>query len=160
QRAFTIRADRSYKSVFASAALFHADHLRAKFGKQCRAIGTCDIPPEIEHPHPLQNSTHRPILFLHQAPYSSIASLNRRLRTKIVRTQVESHALVFPARGTKPWLQRHPRKKIDIRAFEDADAELAAIAYEGGFASHSHFSTHFRDFCGLTPLELRRKNEP
>lgn len=37
------------------------------------------------------------------------------------------------------------------------DAELAAIAYESGFASHSHFSTHFRDFFGLTPLQLRNQ---
>jgi AraC family transcriptional regulator len=44
-----------------------------------------------------------------------------------------------------------------LDALLDTDAELAAIAYETGFASHSHFTTHFHDFFGLTPLELRRR---
>lgn len=44
-----------------------------------------------------------------------------------------------------------------LDAVLDTDTELAAIAHESGFASHSHFTTHFRDFFGLTPLELRRR---
>jgi AraC family transcriptional regulator len=44
-----------------------------------------------------------------------------------------------------------------LDALLDTDIELAAIAYEAGFASHSHFTTHFRGFFGLTPLELRRR---
>jgi AraC family transcriptional regulator len=46
-----------------------------------------------------------------------------------------------------------------LDALLDTDAEIAAIAYEAGFASHSHFTTHFRDFFGLTPLELRRRKD-
>ena len=44
-----------------------------------------------------------------------------------------------------------------LDAVLDTDTGLAAIAYEAGFASHSHFTTHFRDFFGLTPLQLRRR---
>jgi AraC-like DNA-binding protein len=44
-----------------------------------------------------------------------------------------------------------------LDAVLDTDTGLAAIALETGFASHSHFTTHFRDFFGLTPLELRRR---
>ena len=43
-----------------------------------------------------------------------------------------------------------------LNAVLDTDTELSAIAQEAGFASHSHFTTHFRIFFGLTPLELRR----
>jgi hypothetical protein len=64
------RAEASdWRYCLAAAALLHADHLRAEFRKQCRAIGPRDIPPEIEHPHPLQNSTHRPILFFKQCSF-------------------------------------------------------------------------------------------
>jgi AraC-like DNA-binding protein len=44
-----------------------------------------------------------------------------------------------------------------LDAVLDSDAELSAIAQEAGFASHSHFTTRFREFFGLTPLELRRR---
>ena len=44
-----------------------------------------------------------------------------------------------------------------LDAVLDTDAELAAIAHETGFASHSHFTTHFHEFFGLTPLQLRRR---
>jgi AraC family transcriptional regulator len=44
-----------------------------------------------------------------------------------------------------------------LDAVLETNTELAAIAYEAGFASHSHFTTHFRDFFGLPPLELRRR---
>lgn len=43
-----------------------------------------------------------------------------------------------------------------LDAVLDTDTELAAIAMEAGFASHSHFTTRFREFFGLTPMELRR----
>lgn len=33
---------------------------------------------------------------------------------------------------------------------------LAAIALDAGFGSHSHFTAHFRDFFGFTPTALRR----
>ena len=64
QRAFAARAHWSHETVFAAASFLHADHLRAEFRKQCRAIGPRDIAPEIEHPHPLQNSTHSTDPFL------------------------------------------------------------------------------------------------
>jgi transcriptional regulator GlxA family with amidase domain len=44
-----------------------------------------------------------------------------------------------------------------LDAVLDTDTGLAAIAHDTGFASHSHFTTHFRDFFGLTPLQLRRR---
>src|SRR5205085_6348922 len=59
QRAFTAAADRRHKAILAAIALFHANDLGAKLGQQCRAIGTCDIAPEIEDAHALKNSPHR-----------------------------------------------------------------------------------------------------
>ena len=44
-----------------------------------------------------------------------------------------------------------------LDAVLDTDTGLAAIAQDTGFASHSHLTTHFRDFFGLTPLQLRRR---
>lgn len=44
-----------------------------------------------------------------------------------------------------------------LEAVLDTNTELAAIAQESGFATHSHFTTHFRNFFGLTPVELRRR---
>ena len=38
----------------------------------------------------------------------------------------------------------------------DSDTELTTIAFDAGFASHSHFTARFRAFFGLTPSELRR----
>lgn len=38
----------------------------------------------------------------------------------------------------------------------DSDMELITIAFDAGFASHSHFTARFRGFFGLTPSELRR----
>jgi AraC-like DNA-binding protein len=52
-------------------------------------------------------------------------------------------------------VQMRLAKALDI--ILDTDTGLAAIAQEAGFASHSHLTTHFRDFFGLTPLELRRR---
>jgi AraC family transcriptional regulator len=34
--------------------------------------------------------------------------------------------------------------------------DITAIALDTGFASHSHFTAHFRKFFGCTPTELRR----
>ena len=39
----------------------------------------------------------------------------------------------------------------------DADTDLAAIALDTGFASHSHFTARFRALFGLTPTALRRR---
>jgi AraC family transcriptional regulator len=38
----------------------------------------------------------------------------------------------------------------------DSDIDLTAVALDGGFASHSHFTARFRALFGLTPNELRR----
>jgi AraC-like DNA-binding protein len=43
-----------------------------------------------------------------------------------------------------------------LEAVLDAHADLTAIALEGGFASHSHFTASFRTLFGVTPTELRR----
>jgi AraC family transcriptional regulator len=38
----------------------------------------------------------------------------------------------------------------------DGGGDLTAIALDAGFASHSHFTAHFRKFFGCTPTALRR----
>jgi AraC family transcriptional regulator len=38
----------------------------------------------------------------------------------------------------------------------DSDTGLTTIAFDAGFASHSHFTARFRAFFGITPSELRR----
>lgn len=38
----------------------------------------------------------------------------------------------------------------------EPDADLAAIAHDAGFSSHSHYTARFRAMFGLTPSELRR----
>jgi AraC-like DNA-binding protein len=38
----------------------------------------------------------------------------------------------------------------------DTNAELARVALDAGFASHSHFTARFRSLFGRTPRELRR----
>jgi AraC family transcriptional regulator len=43
-----------------------------------------------------------------------------------------------------------------LEAVLDDDADLSAIAYDTGFASHSHFTSRFRAMFGTTPLALRR----
>jgi AraC-like DNA-binding protein len=35
--------------------------------------------------------------------------------------------------------------------------DLAALAYELGFSSHSHFTTAFRTTLGMTPSQYRRQ---
>jgi len=45
-------------------------------------------------------------------------------------------------------------KALDIVL--ESDTELTTIAFDAGFASHSHFTARFRAFFGLTPSELRR----
>jgi AraC-like DNA-binding protein len=43
-----------------------------------------------------------------------------------------------------------------LDAVLDCDDDLTAIALDGGFASHSHFTARFRSFFGCTPVALRR----
>lgn len=43
-----------------------------------------------------------------------------------------------------------------LGAVLDSGSELSAIAFESGFASHSHFTARFRALFGLTPQALRR----
>jgi AraC-like DNA-binding protein len=43
-----------------------------------------------------------------------------------------------------------------LDAVLDGGDDLTAIALDAGFASHSHFTAHFRRFYGCTPTMLRR----
>lgn len=43
-----------------------------------------------------------------------------------------------------------------LEAVLDDDTDLSAIAYDNGFASHSHFTSRFRALFGTTPLALRQ----
>ena len=43
-----------------------------------------------------------------------------------------------------------------LDAVLDGGDDLTAIALDGGFASHSHFTARFRSFFGVTPTALRR----
>lgn len=43
-----------------------------------------------------------------------------------------------------------------LEAVLDGDDDLSTIAYDTGFASHSHFTSRFRAMFGTTPLALRR----
>lgn len=47
-----------------------------------------------------------------------------------------------------------------LNAVLDTDAELAVIALDTGFASHSHLTARFRALFGVTPSELRRRAKP
>jgi AraC-like DNA-binding protein len=51
------------------------------------------------------------------------------------------------------------RLAATLPAVLDTRAELAAIALDAGFASHSHFTARFRSLFGWTPQQLRRKTD-
>jgi len=38
----------------------------------------------------------------------------------------------------------------------ERSADLTTIAFDAGFASHSHFTARFRRFFGSTPDQIRR----
>jgi AraC-like DNA-binding protein len=48
------------------------------------------------------------------------------------------------------------RLAYSLDAVLDSGDELAAIALDAGFASHSHFTARFRSFFGCTPTAIRR----
>jgi AraC-like DNA-binding protein len=47
-----------------------------------------------------------------------------------------------------------------LSAVVDSDADITTIALDAGFASHSHFTLHFRTLFGVTPAALRRGAGP
>lgn len=47
-----------------------------------------------------------------------------------------------------------------LPAVVDSDAGITAIALDAGFASHSHYTLHFRTLFGVTPAALRRGAGP
>jgi AraC family transcriptional regulator len=51
-------------------------------------------------------------------------------------------------------LQERLAQSLD--AVLDCGDDLTAVALDGGFASHSHFTARFRSFFGCTPVALRR----
>ena len=51
-------------------------------------------------------------------------------------------------------LQERLAQTLD--AVVDSAGDLTTIALDAGFASHSHFTAHFRKFFGCTPTALRR----
>jgi AraC-like DNA-binding protein len=48
------------------------------------------------------------------------------------------------------------RLALALDAVLDGGENLTAIALDAGFASHSHFTAHFRRFFGCSPTALRR----
>jgi len=50
----------------------------------------------------------------------------------------------------------HERLAHSLDAVLDGDDDVTAIAFDAGFASHSHFTARFRGFFGVTPTALRR----
>jgi AraC family transcriptional regulator len=50
----------------------------------------------------------------------------------------------------------HERLAHSLDAVLDSDDDVTAIAFDAGFASHSHFTARFRGFFGVTPTALRR----
>jgi AraC-like DNA-binding protein len=42
-----------------------------------------------------------------------------------------------------------------LSAVLESNTPLTAVALEAGFASHSHFTSRFREFFGMTPTDLR-----
>jgi AraC-like DNA-binding protein len=49
------------------------------------------------------------------------------------------------------------RLAVALDAVLDGGDDLTAIALDAGFASHSHFTAHFRRFFGCTPTVLRQR---
>jgi AraC family transcriptional regulator len=47
-----------------------------------------------------------------------------------------------------------------LSALVDSEADITSIALDAGFASHSHFTLHFRTLFGVTPAALRRGTGP
>jgi AraC-like DNA-binding protein len=52
------------------------------------------------------------------------------------------------------------RLALALDAVLDSGDDLTAIALDAGFASHSHFTAHFRRFFGCSPTVLRRTATP
>jgi AraC family transcriptional regulator len=50
----------------------------------------------------------------------------------------------------------HERLAHTLDAVLDCGDDLTTIAFDAGFASHSHFTARFRSFFGCTPTALRR----
>lgn len=63
-------------------------------------------------------------------------------------------------RQTGTTLHRHLlqiRLRRSLERVTEPDADLAAIAFDHGFSSHSHFTTWFRETFGMTPSTFRRR---
>ena len=48
------------------------------------------------------------------------------------------------------------RLVLALERVMDGERDLAAVALESGFTSHSHFTARFRGLFGLAPSELRK----
>lgn len=53
--------------------------------------------------------------------------------------------------------REHLRLREGLAAVVDGAEDLAAVAHELGFASHSHFTARFRRAFGMTPSTVRRR---
>lgn len=49
------------------------------------------------------------------------------------------------------------RLSVALDRIAEPSSDLSAIAFDLGFASHSHFTAHFRRTFGFTPSEFRRR---
>lgn len=49
------------------------------------------------------------------------------------------------------------RLSVALDRIAEPSSDLSAIAFDLGFASHSHFTAHFRQTFGFTPSEFRRR---
>jgi AraC family transcriptional regulator len=52
------------------------------------------------------------------------------------------------------------RLRRSLTLLEERQTDLSAMAASLGFASHSHFTAHFRDAFGATPSQFRRAKTP
>jgi AraC family transcriptional regulator len=86
------------------------------------------------------------------AARTSLSALARRLHTS------EFHlARVFRDRTgfTLHAYRTHLRLRIAVERLADGESDLAALARDLGFSSHSHFSSAFRSIFGVQPSVVR-----
>jgi AraC-like DNA-binding protein len=92
------------------------------------------------------------ILTEEPAARTSLSALARRLHTS------EFHlARVFRDRTgfTLHAYRTHLRLRIALERLADGESDLAALARDLGFSSHSHFSSAFRSIFGVQPSVVR-----
>ena len=90
-------------------------------------------------------------------------NLERKLTLKEMAAQLDLSTFYFcelfkKSIGTPPYtyvLQQ--RVKLAQQLLKNSNKNIADIALECGFASHTHLNKHFRKFTGLTPKQYRKQ---